>query len=236
MRPGAVPRAPRCSLNRPVGPRRRLGVVRADLAGVRAAGHEHGATVNDVVLSAVAGALGSLLAHRGESVGDVVASVPVSGRGAATPAQLGNQVGVIPVALPVAGGRSERLRSIAAATRAHRTEARGASAVLIAPLFRGLAALRAVRWFMERQHLVTTFVTNLRGPDAPVSFLGSTVSEVVPLALVAGNVAVSFAVLSYAGTTLAVTVVVDEDAFPDAGVLVGALQEELDALAPGPGS
>ncbi|MFP3901781.1 MAG: wax ester/triacylglycerol synthase domain-containing protein [Acidimicrobiia bacterium] len=235
MRPGAVPRAPRCSLNRPVGPRRRLGLVRADLARVRAAGREHGATVNDVVLAAVAGALGSLLARRGESVGHVVASVPVSGRGGATSAELGNQVGVIPVALPLAGGRSERLRSIAAATRAHRTEARGASAVLIAPLFRGLAALGVVRWFMERQRLVTTFVTNLRGPDAPVSFLGSAVSEVVPLALVAGNVAVSFAVLSYAGT-LTVTVIVDEDAFPDADVLVGALQSELDGLAPGPGT
>lgn len=235
MRPGAVPRAPRCSLNRPVGPRRRLGVARVDLARVRAAGHEHGATVNDVILAAVAGALGSLLAYRDEWVGHVVASVPVSGRAGATAAQLGNQVGVLPVALPVAGGRLERLRSIAAATRAHRTEARGASAVLIAPLFRGLAALGAVRWFMERQHLVTTFVTNLRGPDAPVSFLGSTVSEVVPLALVAGNVAVSFAVLSYAGT-LTVTVIVDEDAFPDADVLVGALQGELDVLAHAPGT
>ena len=51
----------------------------------------------------------------------------------------------------------------------------------------------------------------------------------IPLTAVTGNVAVAFAVLSYAGT-LTVTVTADIDAFPDAEVLVGALQDELDAL------
>jgi hypothetical protein len=46
---------------------------------------------------------------------------------------------------------------------------------------------------------------------------------------VTGNVAVAFAVLSYAGT-LIVTVTADIDAFPDSEVLVDALQCELDAL------
>lgn len=235
LRPGTIPRAPRTSLNRPVGPRRRAGVVRADLARVRSVGHEHGGTVNDVVLAAVSGALSSLLAHRGERLGHLVASVPISGRTEATAAQLGNQVGVIPVTLPMSGDPLDRLRSIAATTRAHRTRTRGASAALLAPVLRVLAMLGALRWFIERQRLVTTFVTNLRGPDTPVSFLGSTVAEVLPLALVAGNVAVTFAVLSYAGT-LTVTITVDVDAFPDSGVLVEALQAELDALTHGPGT
>jgi diacylglycerol O-acyltransferase len=52
---------------------------------------------------------------------------------------------------------------------------------------------------------------------------------VVPLTSVSGNVAVAFAVLSYAGT-LVVTVTVDIDAFPDLAVLVDGLQSELDTL------
>ena len=44
-----------------------------------------------------------------------------------------------------------------------------ASAAVIAPAFRLLAALGVLRWLVERQHLVTCFVTNLRGPDVPVS-------------------------------------------------------------------
>ena len=229
LRPAKTPRAPRCSLNRPVGTRRRFEVVRADLARVRSVGHAHGGTVNDVVLAAVSGALSALLAHRGEAVDHVVVSIPVSGRAEASVAQLGNQVGVIPVRLPTTGGPLDRLGTIAEATRAHKTATRGASAAVLAPVFRGLAVLGALRWLIERQHLVTTFVTNLRGPDTPVSFLGSTVSEVIPLNAVTGNVAVAFAVLSYAGT-LVVTVTTDVDAFPDSRVLVEALQGELDAL------
>jgi diacylglycerol O-acyltransferase / wax synthase len=229
LRPGANPRAPRCSLNRPVGSGRRFGVARADLAQLRSVGHDHGGTVNDVVLAAVSRALNSLLARRGERVDHVVVSVPVSGRTEATVAQLGNQVGVIPVTLPTSGRPLDRLASIADATREHKTGTRGASAALLAPVFRVLSTLGALRWLIERQHLVTTFVTNLRGPDAPVSFLGSIVSEVVPLNAVTGNVAVAFAVLSYAGT-ITMTVTVDVDSAPDSGILVDALQNELDAL------
>ena len=189
LRPGVTSRASRCSLNRPVGPRRRFSVVHADLAQVRSVGHTYGGTVNDVVLAAVSGALHALLAHRGERVGQLVASVPVSGRTEATVAQLGNQIGVIPVMLPTSGGPFDRLKMIAEITRRHKTETRGASAVLLAPASRALAALGVLRWLAERQHLVTTFVTNLRGPHASVSFLGTPVCEVVPLNTVTGNLA-----------------------------------------------
>ena len=59
------PRAAPSSLNQPTGPRRRLAVVRADLAAVRAAAHRQGATTNDALLVAVAGALHQVLLRRG---------------------------------------------------------------------------------------------------------------------------------------------------------------------------
>jgi hypothetical protein len=129
----------------------------------------------------------------------------------------------------MSGRPLERLEAIAKVTRQRKTATRAASAALLAPAFRLLAMLGILRWLIERQHLVTTFVTNLRGPDMPVSLLGSTVAEVIPLNAVTGNVAVAFAILSYAGTLL-VTVTVDAEAFPDSQVLVDALQKELDAL------
>ena len=59
-------RAPRTSLNRPIGPNRRLAVVRGRLELAKQVAHAHHAKVNDVVLAGVAGGLRQLLAGRGE--------------------------------------------------------------------------------------------------------------------------------------------------------------------------
>ncbi len=44
-----------------------------------------------------------------------------------------------------------------------------------------------------------TFVTNLRGPDQRLRFLGAEISGVSAVAIVPGNVTASFVVVSYAG-------------------------------------
>jgi diacylglycerol O-acyltransferase / wax synthase len=108
---GARPprRLPATSLNRPTGPQRRIDAVAADLAAVRDLGHAYGGTVNDVILAAIAGALRALLARRGEQLDLVTVAVPVSARRAAAGGQLGNQVGVMPVALPARGDLAARV-------------------------------------------------------------------------------------------------------------------------------
>ena len=82
---------------------------------------------------------------------------------------------------------------------------------------------------MDRQRLVNTFVTNLRGPAERLTFLGAPVEELIPVSGTTGNVTVAFAVLSYAGT-LVVTVVADPDGCPDLPALAAALQRQLDLL------
>ena len=77
-------------------------------------------------------------------------------------------------------------------------------------LFRALSRLGLFRLFVDHQRLVHTFETNLRGPAEPVTLAGSTVRAIVPAAVNAGNVAVSFDVLSYAGV-LGVTIVTDPE-------------------------
>jgi diacylglycerol O-acyltransferase len=231
LRSGSAPHAARCSINRPVGARRRFATATADLKEIRAVAHAHGASVNDVMLATMGGALDELLAHRGEHVDPFVISVPVSGRTQASAGALGNQVGVMPVAVPASGETRTRLEAIAADTRARKARIRGASAALLVPAFRVFGALHALRWGVNHQHLVHTFATNLRGPDSPVSFLGATVSDIVPLNVLAGNVAVAFAVMSYSGS-VTLTLTVDPDVIPDLDVLVDGLRHELDPIGP----
>ena len=69
MREFLAERAPRTSLKRPIGPDRRLAVVRSRLEVAKQVAHAHHAKVNDVVLAAVAGGLRQPLAGRGEDVG-----------------------------------------------------------------------------------------------------------------------------------------------------------------------
>jgi WS/DGAT/MGAT family acyltransferase len=233
LAPGGVVPAPRCSLNQPIGPRRALGVARAQLSTVRAVAHAHNATVNDVVLAAVARALYTLLRRRGETVETLVVTVPVSARHTASATVLGNQVGVMPVPLPLVGDPLRRLEAIARITRDRKVAVPGSSAALLGPAFRLLARLGVLDWFITRQRLVNTFVTNVRGPDTRLSFLGAPVTDVIAVSLISGNVTIAFAVLSYAGV-LDVTVVADPEHCPDLPVLLQALQHELDELTRSP--
>ena len=229
---GARPprRLPATSLNRPTGSQRRLDVVAADLAAIRDLGHAHGGTVNDVILAAIAGALRALLESRDEELDLVTASVPVSARQEATGGQLGNQVGMMPVALPSRGDLAARMTRIAAITRERKTAARGTSAAVLGLPFRLLAPTGLLRWFFNRQRLVHTFATNLRGPAEPLTFAGAPVRAVIPIPATTGNVTVTFGVLSYAGT-LRITVVSDPSRVPDVAVLTAALRRELGSAA-----
>ena len=230
LKPGGLARPARTTLNAVTGPARRILVTRTGLETVVAFAHSHDATVNDVVLAVVARALRSLLASRGEQAGDLVASVMVTGRPATTATQLGNQIGVMPVRLPGHGDLSDQIAQIATATRARKTANRAASAGLLRPAFRTLAAVGLLGWLINRQRLVSVFVTNLRGPADQFRFAGALIADVIPITDIAGNVTLSFGVMSYAGT-LVVVVVADPDHHPDLDTLAGLLQAELDDLS-----
>jgi diacylglycerol O-acyltransferase len=97
-------------------------------------------------------------------------------------------------------------------------------------VFRLAAGLHLFKWAIDRQRLVNTFLTNMRGPTTPLTIGGARVVRIVPVTITAGNVTVAFAVLSYAGT-LGITVIIDPDAFPELDLLVEALHGELAAIA-----
>ncbi|OJV28706.1 MAG: hypothetical protein BGO26_15395 [Actinobacteria bacterium 69-20] len=227
--------AARTSLNRPIGRRRTLGVTRVPLAAVVDAAHRSGATVNDVLLAAVGGTFGGTLRARGEAVDDIVISVPVSGRPNAGADRLGNRVGVMPVRVPTVGPPRDRLAAVAAATSRDRQKwrstrsGRGSSALILGVAFRGLARLHLFAWFIDRQRLVNTFLTNIRGPDTRLHLLGTPITGIEAISPIAGNVGIAFTALSYAGT-LTITVIADPSLCPDIAATCTRLLRELDEL------
>jgi diacylglycerol O-acyltransferase len=229
---GRVGRAPRTSLNTPTGPRRQVAAVDLPLARLRDAARANGGTVNDALLAAVTGALSAVLRARGEDPASLVVSVPVSARPRATTQELGNQVGVMAVRVPTHGPTASRIGQVAATTRAQKSSARGASASLVAPAFRLVAAVGMFRWMIDHQRLVNAFLTSMRGPQQPLRFAGIAVRRIVPVTLATGNVPVAFAALSHAGM-ITVAVIGDPDVVPDIDAIARTVGDELASLYDG---
>ena len=222
-------RAPRTSLNRPIGADRRLAVVRGRLEVARQVAHAHQAKVNDVVLAAVAGGLRQLLAGRGEDVQELVlrVMVPVSLHREQPGRASGNQDAVMLVPLPL--GEPDpvrRLELTAAETAARKGKAPP-------PMGGGLLGLVAVQraWYrlLARQRTVNLVVTNVPGPPVPLYLAGARLLELFPVAAIMGNLTLAVAVFSYAGQ-LNLTAIADRDSCPDLQVFAQGMQAALDDL------
>ncbi len=227
--PALRTRAVACSLNRPTGPDRRFHTVRSDLTPILGLARENAATVNDVVLSAITSALHRLLVERGEQVASFVVSIPVSSRVEAVVGDLGNQSGAIPLLLPATGDFHHHLAAIARITRIAKSHQRGASTAVLGPVFRLLARMGIYQHFINHQRLIHTFVSNVKGPDVPLTLLGCAITDIVPLSVTPGNVTVSFTALSYAGS-LVTTISADPRTCPDLDHLHQELQHQLDLV------
>lgn len=217
-------RAPRVSFNQPAGTHRGLLLARADLARAKTVAHAHGATVNDVVLAAVAGGARELLAGRGELRPGLVlkASVAASNRRPADAAASGNRAGIMLVPLPVdEPDPVRRLTEIACLTRARKRY----------PPYQPAArfAQRGMVRAMSRQRLVNLFTSNLPGPPEPLYLAGARVLELFQAGVVQGNVTVAAGVLSYAGQ-LNFCILGDADAVPDLKVFADGLSDALAQL------
>jgi hypothetical protein len=62
-----------------------------------------------------------------------------------------------------------------------------------------LAPTGLLRRFINRQRLIHTFVTNLRGPAEPLTFGGAPVRAMIAILNTTGNVTITFGAPSYAG-------------------------------------
>ncbi|MEV4689077.1 wax ester/triacylglycerol synthase domain-containing protein [Microbacterium sp. LWH3-1.2] len=196
----------------------------ADLERIRATAHGDAATVNDAILAvAAAGYRAALTQAGGPMPAELPVSVPVAleRRGASR-----NQVGVMLVRLPLdAASPHEALARIAAQTRIQKVQARQQGTL---ELMRGPLGARVMDRIAHRQHLVGGFVTNVPGPDHRLSMAGAALLQLWPVAVLAANVRLGVAAVSYAGR-LCLGVHFDAG-YLDEAVVSAAIRRELVAL------
>jgi len=185
------------------------------------------ATLNDVVLSAVAGAVGRYHADRKAPVAELHCMVPMSLRQSTERHALGNRVGAFNVALPV-GERDplKRLARIQSQCRAAKEDRRGA----VYPWLAGALAMmptfvyRLLAQTATRQ--INLICTNMPGPPVERYLAGARVDAMIPFAPVALGVPLSIALMSY-GDTYGVGIDTDPAAIPDPETLHRHLAAEV---------
>jgi diacylglycerol O-acyltransferase / wax synthase len=220
--------APRSSLNRPIGSDRRLAVVRGRLDALRRVAHTRGATINDVLMAAIAGGFRDLLRSRGERVDGLVlrAYVPVSLHREQLGQAHGNLDGMMVVPLPIGvPDPMERLRLIAAETTARKKLNRPAGGTL----FRNGLMQRAFLRVLARQRWANAYVANVPGPPTPLYLAGAPLLELFPLVPLTGNLTLGVGALSYAGQ-FNLTAVADRDHCPDVDVFADGVRAALQSL------
>ena len=232
--PGEVPSV----LKQSVGATRKVAWSRpVALERVRRIAHAHDATVNDVMLAAVSGALRRYLISRGEEPHEIRTTIPVNLRPAdqPVPSELGNRFGLVTLTLPVDRASSrERLNELKLRMDEikHSPEGPISYAVLQAV---GLTPpeleTRIVDIFTAK---ATAVMTNVPGPSETVYLAGSPLRSVLVWAPTAGSVGMSVSIFSYDGR-ITVGLLVHADVVPDPETIVDGLQRELaaiDRLAP----
>ncbi len=225
--------APRTPLNRKPGPHRLLAIVETDLADYKLVkASSGGATVNDVVLTAVAGALGTFLGRRGLSVDGVElrACVPVSLRAEAKRGALGNEIAIMNAPLPV-GIRDPRARlaRVREAMEHLKSSKQAEGAKVLTSLENALppAMLARASRLGFSSRLYNLLVTNVPGPQIPIYLLGAQLEELVPLAFLAPEHTLAIGIMSYHGH-VTYGLIADADNVPD---LERLAQDLRDALA-----
>jgi WS/DGAT/MGAT family acyltransferase len=220
--------APRTSLNQVVQAGRRIRFLRIDLEAMKAAGHAHGGTVNDVVLNLWAGGLRQLIVSRGEPVAGVelVTAQAVSTR-SATDGSIDNQAGTIVLRLPTwEAGVARRLDLIVYTTRTAKAGQRSAA---IAGVIAGLSATPIAQYFNLHQRAVNVIVTNVVGPPVPMFIFGARILEILPIIQLVGNIGLTLCAFSYAGQVFLV-VTADARSFTDLDVLMAGMEQDWQAL------
>ena len=241
---GAIARvvqsAPPSPLNVRIGPHRRFSWVAADLQDFKAVKDALGGTVNDVVLAAVAGALGRYLRRRGELDDGLVlrAMVPVSVRADLERGALGNRVAAMWASLPVAiEDPVERLLTISREMDGVKQSGQAVGAQVLTELtgFAPPTIVAQAARLQTRQRLFNLVVTNVPGPQFPLYMLGRRLDAMYPMVPLAAGQALGIAIISYDGH-LDFGLGADFDALPDledlAADLRAAVAELVTAAGP----
>lgn len=226
---------PPTPLGRPLSGRRRTAWSAAfPLPSVRQAARGLGATVNDLLLAALAGALRGHLAEAGVAVDGLRlrALMPVNLRIRAQDG-MGNGFGLVFVELPVGlATASERLLAVRRETAARKASPEaGATYRVLSLLGRLPGPVEALvnRFFTGKASLV---VTNVPGPRESLAVAGRRLDELMFWVPHPSRLGLGVSILTYAGE-VRVGVRCDVAVMPDPADLVARFEAELAAPHPG---
>jgi len=219
-------------LNQPIGSHRRIDWLRFDLAEMKEIKKRFGGSLNDVVLTTVAGAMGRFLARRGVDVhqGELRVLVPVSTRSAADNG--GNHVSAWLTPVPISiRDPLERLAAIRSTTATYKESEQSLGAEMLTETAEWTTSLvlgMAIR-LLNRTRPFDLIVTNVPGPPVPFFLLDAPMVAAYPHVPLFENQGLGIALLSYSGS-LYWGLCGDWDLIPDLNDLKELIQLAFDEL------
>jgi diacylglycerol O-acyltransferase / wax synthase len=199
---------------------------------VKTIGKGMGCSINDVLLSCVAGAIGAYLREQGDDPTgkEIRAMVPVNLRPLEKAWQLGNRFGLAPLVLPV--GIDNPVERVFAVRR-RMADLKGSYQPLLA-----FAILAATGLFIKPvQDTVlglfakktTAVMTNVPGPAEPLKFCGATLRQNMFWVPASGDVGMGVSILSYGGG-VQFGLITDERLCPHPQAIIDRFEPEFDKL------
>jgi WS/DGAT/MGAT family acyltransferase len=214
--------------------------VRGKLDEFKAVKNALGGTVNDVVLTVVAGALGRYMRLHGEETEAVElrAMVPVSIRADVERGALGNRVAAMWARLPVGmTDPVERLRAISGSMQEVKQSGQAVGAQVLTQLtgFAPPTIVSQAARLQARQRLFNLVVTNVPGPQIRLYLLGRELEAIFPMVPLAKNTALGIAIMSYNGQ-LNFGLSGDYDTLADLDTLADELRSSIEEIVAAAGA
>ena len=207
-----------------------VGLPLAEMRAVRAA--VEGATLNDVFLATVGGALNLYLGSKHElPEQSMTAMVPMTLRGADKSADAGNQIGLAVMRLhteiadPVA--RLRAIRAGAGQAKALSEDLGKDLAKQVFDVIPTFAATALTRNLMVPQ--MNVVVSNVRGPDVPLYMAGARLFSFSPISIAIDGLGLNVTAFSYDGV-MWVCAVACRDMLPDPAFFADCLRRSFRAL------
>ncbi len=199
---------------------------------VKAAGKSLQATVNDVLITAISGALRRYLIEKDKPVADLDLhiSMPVNIRKAGMEYELGNKFGVVSLALPMAiEDPIERLKEI---TKRNNKIKKSVEPLLSYQILKtlgaapGMIARQAANFFANKG---TAVLSNVQGPKQPVYFAGNKIKNMMFWVPRSGDISMGISILSYADG-VSVGISSDANIISEPQQLIDYFKEEIQCL------
>lgn len=202
------------------------------LADVKTVAKALGCTINDLLLSSAAGALGAYLRQHGEDTDglSIRATVPVNLRGPKSAAELGNHFGLVFLDLPI--GVRDPLARLAEVRAAMSALKNSYQPVLTLGL---MAALGMMPGSVEAAAIdllsskATAVATNVPGPQQVMYLAGSRISRLIFWVPQSGDIGLGLSILSYAGQ-VQFGLIADYKRVPDPEAVTARFQEEFEKV------